>query len=107
MDQVRAMLKEGQSIRAIARHFNCGVATIDCIKRKPIAHENLAVLTPFVRTGPSSHTATVVEIMRGKSFSIFGTSTTAYYSIFRSLRDLCGFARSSASAGIPDVVVGT
>ena len=78
------MLKEGQSIRAIARHFNCGVATIDCIKRKPISHENLAVLTPFVRTGPSSHTATVVEIMRGKSFSIFGTSTTAYYSILLS-----------------------
>ncbi len=32
-DQVRAMLKEGQSIRAIARHFNVGVATIDRIKR--------------------------------------------------------------------------
>lgn len=33
-DQVRAMLKEGSSIRAIARHFNVGVATIDRIKRK-------------------------------------------------------------------------
>ncbi len=32
-DQVRAMLKEGQAIRAIARHFNVGVATIDRIKR--------------------------------------------------------------------------
>ena len=32
-DQVRAMLKDGQSIRAIARHFNVGVATIDRIKR--------------------------------------------------------------------------
>ena len=32
-DQVRTMLKEGQSIRAIARHFNVGVATIDRIKR--------------------------------------------------------------------------
>jgi len=33
-DQVRTMLKEGESIRAIARHFNVGVATIDRIKRK-------------------------------------------------------------------------
>jgi DNA invertase Pin-like site-specific DNA recombinase len=33
-DQVRTMLKEGTSIRAIARHFNVGVATIDRIKRK-------------------------------------------------------------------------
>jgi len=32
-DQVRAMLKEGKSIRAIARDFNVGVATIDRIKR--------------------------------------------------------------------------
>ena len=32
-DQVRAMLREGKSIRAIARHFNVGVATIDRIKR--------------------------------------------------------------------------
>lgn len=32
-DQVRTMLLEGQSIRAIARHFNAGVATIDRIKR--------------------------------------------------------------------------
>lgn len=32
-DQVRTMLQEGQSIRAIARHFNVGVATIDRIKR--------------------------------------------------------------------------
>jgi DNA invertase Pin-like site-specific DNA recombinase len=32
-DQLRAMLKEGQSIRAIARHFNVGVAAIDRIKR--------------------------------------------------------------------------
>ncbi len=32
-DQVRSMLKDGQSIRAIARHFNVGVATIDRIKR--------------------------------------------------------------------------
>ena len=32
-DQVRAMLKDGQSIRAIARTFNVGVATIDRIKR--------------------------------------------------------------------------
>ena len=32
-DQVRSMLGEGQSIRAIARHFNVGVATIDRIKR--------------------------------------------------------------------------
>ena len=32
-DQVRTMLREGQSIRAIARHFNVGVATIDRIKR--------------------------------------------------------------------------
>ena len=31
--QVRSMLKDGQSIRAIARHFNVGVATIDRIKR--------------------------------------------------------------------------
>ena len=27
------MLKDGQSIRAIARHFNVGIATIDRIKR--------------------------------------------------------------------------
>lgn len=33
-NQVRSMLKDGQSIRAIARHFNVGVATIDRIKRK-------------------------------------------------------------------------
>ena len=32
-DQVRTMLHEGQSIRAIARHFNVGVATIDRIKK--------------------------------------------------------------------------
>ena len=32
-EQVRTMLKDGQSIRAIARHFNVGVATIDRIKR--------------------------------------------------------------------------
>ena len=32
-DQVRSMLKDGQSIRAIAGHFNVGVATIDRIKR--------------------------------------------------------------------------
>ena len=32
-DQVRTMLLEGHSIRAIARHFNVGVATIDRIKR--------------------------------------------------------------------------
>jgi len=32
-DQGRTMLKEGQSIRAIARHFNVGVATIDRIKK--------------------------------------------------------------------------
>lgn len=32
-DQVRTMLQEGQSIRAIARHFSVGVATIDRIKR--------------------------------------------------------------------------
>ncbi len=32
-DQVRTMLREDQSIRAIARHFNVGVATIDRIKR--------------------------------------------------------------------------
>jgi transposase len=32
-DQVRTMLGEGQSIRAIARHFNVGVATIDRRKR--------------------------------------------------------------------------
>jgi DNA invertase Pin-like site-specific DNA recombinase len=32
-DQVRTMLREEQSIRAIARHFNVGVATIDRIKR--------------------------------------------------------------------------
>lgn len=32
-DQVRTMLQEGQSIRAIARHFNVGVATIDRIKQ--------------------------------------------------------------------------
>ena len=32
-DQVRTMLKDGQSVRAIARHFNVGIATIDRIKR--------------------------------------------------------------------------
>ncbi len=32
-DQVRTMPKDGQSIRAIARHFNAGAATIDRIKR--------------------------------------------------------------------------
>lgn len=32
-DQVRNMLKDGQSIRAISRHFNVGVATIDRIKK--------------------------------------------------------------------------
>lgn len=32
-DQVRTMLQEGQPIRAIARHFNVGVATIDRIKK--------------------------------------------------------------------------
>lgn len=32
-DQVKQMLDEDQSIRAIARHFNVGVATIDRIKR--------------------------------------------------------------------------
>ena len=31
-DQVRTMLKDGQSICAIARHFNVGIATIDHIK---------------------------------------------------------------------------
>ncbi len=33
-DQVKSMLREGQSVRAIARHFNVGVATIDRIKKK-------------------------------------------------------------------------
>ncbi len=32
-DQVRTMVKDGQSIRAIARHFNVGVATIGRIRR--------------------------------------------------------------------------
>ena len=32
-EQVRNMLREGQSIRSIARHFNVGVATIDRIKK--------------------------------------------------------------------------
>ena len=32
-DQVRTMLKDGQSIRAIARQFNVSVVTIDRIKR--------------------------------------------------------------------------
>ena len=32
-DQVKTMLREGQAMRAIARHFNVGVATIDRIKR--------------------------------------------------------------------------
>jgi DNA invertase Pin-like site-specific DNA recombinase len=32
-DQVKTMLHEGQSMSAIARHFNVGVATIDRIKR--------------------------------------------------------------------------
>lgn len=32
-DQVRTMLQKGRSIRAIARHFNVGVATIDRVKR--------------------------------------------------------------------------
>ena len=32
-DQVKSMLREGQAMRAIARHFNVGVATIDRIKR--------------------------------------------------------------------------
>ena len=32
-DQVRTMLEDGQSVRAIARHFNVGIATIDRIKR--------------------------------------------------------------------------
>ena len=32
-DQVRNMLQEGRAMRAIARHFNVGVATIDRIKR--------------------------------------------------------------------------
>ncbi len=31
--QVRSMLRSGQSIRGIARHFNVGVATIDRIKK--------------------------------------------------------------------------
>ena len=33
--EVTRMLKDGQSIRAIARHFNVGVATIDRIKNTP------------------------------------------------------------------------
>jgi DNA invertase Pin-like site-specific DNA recombinase len=32
-DQVRTMIQEGQSMRAISRHYNVGVATIDRIKR--------------------------------------------------------------------------
>lgn len=32
-EQVRKMLKEDQSMRSIARHFNVGVATIDRIKK--------------------------------------------------------------------------
>ena len=32
-DQVRFVLRDEQSIRAIARDFNVGVATIDSIKR--------------------------------------------------------------------------
>ena len=32
-EQARTMLKDGQSIRAIARHFNVGVATVDHIKQ--------------------------------------------------------------------------
>jgi DNA invertase Pin-like site-specific DNA recombinase len=32
-DQVKAMLREGQAMRSIARHFNVGVATIDRIKK--------------------------------------------------------------------------
>lgn len=32
-DQVKTMLRDGQAMRAIARHFNVGVATIDRIKR--------------------------------------------------------------------------
>jgi len=31
--EVARMLKDGKSIRAIARHFNVGVATIDRIKK--------------------------------------------------------------------------
>ncbi|MCB2013200.1 MAG: Hin recombinase, partial [Geminicoccaceae bacterium] len=31
--EVAAMLKDGKTLRAIARHFNVGVATIDRIKR--------------------------------------------------------------------------
>ena len=64
-DQVHTMLKDGQSIRAIARHFNVGVATIDRIKRtmtlsykscrsEPLrAYKKirLAVFEAFVRTG--------------------------------------------------------
>jgi len=33
VSQVKTMLQEGQSIRAIARHFNVCVATIDRIKK--------------------------------------------------------------------------
>ncbi|MEE9271659.1 MAG: recombinase family protein [Robiginitomaculum sp.] len=32
-NQVRAMLKDGDTLRAISRHFNVGVATIDRIKK--------------------------------------------------------------------------
>ena len=32
-DQVQNMLKEGQSMRSISRHFNVGIATIDRIKK--------------------------------------------------------------------------
>ena len=35
-DQVSSMIREGQSIRVIARHFNVGVATIDRIKKKTL-----------------------------------------------------------------------
>jgi DNA invertase Pin-like site-specific DNA recombinase len=32
-DQVKVMLREGQAMRSIARHYNVGVATIDRIKK--------------------------------------------------------------------------
>ena len=88
-DQVRTMLKDGQSIRAIARHFNVGIATIDRIKQtmtlssrscrfEPLRAYKMirfAVIEAFVRTGPIS-VHDPVDPMGKMFFNILATFAT-------------------------------
>jgi len=50
--EVARMLKDGKSIRAIARHFNVGVATIDRIKCLSLRETEFVRFDSFVGTGP-------------------------------------------------------